>query len=405
MATNVRFSCSFFYLFIAVFLEDEYVSLDMRFDQIYGHRSQINALRESIALGRVRHGQLFVGPEGVGILGVAIAFMRSVFCQGSDSSACDLKFNRFTHADLHFVFPVASNAKVKSKATSTLFLEDWRMFLEKTPAGTLFDWYQQIEVENKQGQIGVLDAEEIIKRMSLKSYEGGWKGVIVWQADKLNTAAANKLLKLVEEPPEKTLLVFISNHEDRVLETLRSRCQLINFLLLSDTEISKALVANGASQEQAKTLSIQSNGQLSRAIHMMNADNIPFEKWFVSWVRTAFKAKQNKGSVVELLNWSQKIAQVGRETQKQFLLFSIDLFRQALLIQYDIDELATYIPQSAFDLNRFAKYVHNGNIQLIISELESGFAHIERNGNAKMIFCDLSLKLTRHINKAPILAS
>ena len=405
MAANVRFSCSFFCQFSAVFLEDECVSLDMRFDQIYGHKSQINALQESISLGRVPHAQLFVGPEGVGMLGVAIAFMRSVFCQESDSSACDLKFDRLTHADLHFVFPIASNAKIKSKPTSTLFHQDWRMFVDKTPAGTLFDWYQQIEVENKQGQIGVLDAEEITKKLSLKSYEGGWKGVIVWQADKLNAAAANKLLKLVEEPPEKTLLVFISNHEDRVLETLRSRCQTINFSLLADAEISKALVANGATQEQAKTLSVQSNGQLSRAMHMMNADDVPFEEWFVSWVRTAFKAKQNKGSVVELLNWSQKIAQVGRETQKQFLLFSIDLFRQALLIQYDLDELATYKPQSAFDLNRFAKYVHNGNIHLIISELESAYAHIERNGNAKMVFSDLSLKLTRQIHKAPILAS
>ena len=387
-----------------MFLEDEYVSLNMRFDQIYGHKSQINAFQESISLGRVPHAQLFVGPEGVGMLWVAIAFMRSVFCQDSDSSACDLKFDRLTHADLHFVFPVASNAKVKSKPTSTLFLGDWRIFVEKNPAGTLFDWYQQIEVENKQGQIGVLDAEEITKKLSLKSYEGGWKGVIVWQADKLNDAAANKLLKLVEEPPEKTLLMFISNNEDRVLETLRSRCQLINFSLLTDADIYKALVANGASQEQAKTLSVHSNGQLSRAMHMMNADDLPFEEWFVSWVRTAFKAKQNKGSVVELLNWSQKIAQVGRETQKQFLLFSIDLFRQALLIQYDLDELSTYKPQNSFDLNRFAKYVHNGNIQLIISELESACIHIERNGNAKMIFSDLSLKLTRQIHKAPILA-
>ena len=387
-----------------MFLEDEYVSLNMRFDQIYGHKSQINAFQESISLGRVPHAQLFVGPEGVGMLWVAIAFMRSVFCQDSDSSACDLKFDRLTHADLHFVFPVAANAKVKSKPTSALFLGDWRIFVEKNPAGTLFDWYQQIEVENKQGQIGVLDAEEITKKLSLKSYEGGWKGVIVWQADKLNDAAANKLLKLVEEPPEKTLLMFISNHEDRVLETLRSRCQLINFSLLTDADIYKALVANGASQEQAKILSVHSNGQLSRAMHVMNSDDVPFEEWFVSWVRTAFKAKQNKGSVVELLNWSQKIAQVGRETQKQFLLFSIDLFRQALLIQYDLDELSTYKPQNSFDLNRFAKYVHNGNIQLIISELESACIHIERNGNAKMIFSDLSLKLTRQIHKAPILA-
>ena len=387
-----------------MFLEDEYVSLNMRFDQIYGHKSQINAFQESISLGRVPHAQLFVGPEGVGMLWVAIAFMRSVFCQDSDSSACDLKFDRLTHADLHFVFPVAANAKVKSKPTSALFLGDWRIFVEKNPAGTLFDWYQQIEVENKQGQIGVLDAEEITKKLSLKSYEGGWKGVIVWQADKLNDAAANKLLKLVEEPPEKTLLMFISNNEDRVLETLRSRCQLINFSLLTDADIYKALVANGASQEQAKTLSVHSNGQLSRAMHVMNSDDVPFEEWFVSWVRTAFKAKQNKGSVVELLNWSQKIAQVGRETQKQFLLFSIDLFRQALLIQYNLDELSTYKPQNSFDLNRFAKYVHNGNIQLIISELESACIHIERNGNAKMIFSDLSLKLTRQIHKAPILA-
>ncbi len=387
-----------------MFLEDEYVSLNMRFDQIYGHRSQINAFQESITLGRVPHAQLFVGPEGVGMLWVAIAFMRSVFCQDSDSSACDLKFDRLTHADLHFVFPVAANAKVKSKPNSALFLGDWRIFVEKNPAGTLFDWYQQIEVENKQGQIGVLDAEEITKKLSLKSYEGGWKGVIVWQADKLNDAAANKLLKLVEEPPEKTLLMFISNHEDRVLETLRSRCQLINFSLLTDADIYKALVANGASQEQAKILSLHSNGQLSRAMHVMNSDDVPFEEWFVSWVRTAFKAKQNKGSVVELLNWSQKIAQVGRETQKQFLLFSIDLFRQALLIQYDLDELSTYKPQNSFDLKRFAKYVHNGNIQLIISELESACIHIERNGNAKMIFSDLSLKLTRQIHKAPILA-
>ena len=404
MVVNVRFSCFFFCLLSGVLLEDEYVPLIMRFDQIYGHKSQINAFRESISLGRVPHAQLFVGPEGVGMLWVAIAFMRSVFCQDSDSSACDLKFDRLTHADLHFVFPIATNAKVKSKPTSALFLGDWRIFVEKNPAGTLFDWYQQIEVENKQGQIGVLDAEEITKKLSLKSYEGGWKGVIVWQADKLNDAAANKLLKLVEEPPEKTLLMFISNHEDRVLETLRSRCQLINFSLLADTDIYKALVANGASQEQAKTLSVHSNGQLSRAMHVMNADDVPFEEWFVSWVRTAFKAKQNKGSVVELLNWSQKIAQVGRETQKQFLLFSIDLFRQALLIQYDLDELSTYKPQNSFDLNRFAKYVHNGNIQLIISELESACIHIERNGNAKMIFSDLSLKLTRQIHKAPILA-
>ena len=378
----------------------------MRFDQIYGHESQIKAIRESISLGRVPHAQLFAGPEGVGMLTVAIAFMRAVFCQESnaDKSSCDLKFDRLTHPDLHFVFPVASNAKVKTKPTSALFLEDWRLFVENNRFGTLFDWYQQLEIENKQGQIGVLESEEITKKLYLTAYEGGWKGVIVWQADKLNLAAANKLLKLVEEPPEKTLLVFISNHEDQVLETLRSRCQVVHFSLLPKNAISKALISYGATREEADSLSIQANGHLSSALRLMMVQEAPFEDWFVSWVRTAFKAKREKGSVVELLNWSQQIASVGRETQKQFLLFSIELFRQALLVQYDLTELTSYKPRGGFNISRFSSYVHNGNIYMIISELESAYLHVERNGNAKMIFSDLSLRLTRHIHNPPVLS-
>ena len=378
----------------------------MRFDQIYGHESQIKALRESISLGRVPHAQLFTGPEGVGMLAIAIAFMRAVFCQepNADKSSCDLKFDRLTHPDLHFIFPVAANTKVKTKPTSDHFLQDWRLFVENSRFGTLFDWYQQLEIENKQGQIGVLDSEEITKKLSLTAYEGGWKGVVVWQADKLNLAAANKLLKLVEEPPEKTLLIFISNHEDQVLETLRSRCQGVRFSLLPENAISKALISYGTARELAESVSSQANGQLSRALHLMRVEGAPFEDWFVSWVRTAFKAKRNKGSVVELLNWSQQIAGVGRETQKQFLLFSIDLFRQALLIKYGVSELTSYRPKGNFEFSRFSNYVHNGNIHLIVSELESAYLHVERNGSAKMIFSDLSLKLTKHIHTPPFLS-
>jgi DNA polymerase-3 subunit delta' len=299
---------------------------------------------------------------------------------------------------------VASNAKVKTKPTSDQFLEDWRLFVENDRFGTLFDWYQQLEIENKQGQIGVLESEEITKKLSLTAYEGGWKGVIVWRADKLNLAAANKLLKLVEEPPEKTLFIFISNHEDQVLETLRSRCQGVHFSLLPENTISKALISYGVTPETADSLSLQANGQLSRALRLMKVEEAPFEDWFVSWVRTAFKARGNKGSVVELLNWSQQIAGVGRETQKQFLLFSIELFRQALLVQYELPELTSYKPRGDFDVSRFSNYVHNGNIQLITSELESACLHIERNGSAKMIFSDLSLKLTKYIHTPPILS-
>jgi DNA polymerase-3 subunit delta' len=173
---------------------------------------------------------------------------------------------------------------------------------------------------------------------------------------------------------------------------------------LPENAISKALISYGTAREVAESVSSQANGQLSRALHLMRVEGAPFEDWFVSWVRTAFKAKRNKGSVVELLNWSQQIAGVGRETQKQFLLFSIDLFRQALLIKYGVSELTSYRPKGNFEFSRFSNYVHNGNIHLIISELESAYLHVERNGSAKMIFSDLSLKLTKHIHTPPVLS-
>jgi DNA polymerase-3 subunit delta' len=174
--------------------------------------------------------------------------------------------------------------------------------------------------------------------------------------------------------------------------------------LLPENTVTKALISYGVTPETADSLSLQANGQLSRALRLMKVEEAPFEDWFVSWVRTAFKARRNKGSVVELLNWSQQIAGVGRETQKQFLLFSIELFRQALLVQYELPELTSYKPRGGFDISRFSNYVHNGNIQLITSELESACLHIERNGSAKMIFSDLSLKLTRYIHTPPVLS-
>ena len=383
------------------------VYLFMDFDQIYGHESQIKALRESISLGRIPHAQMFVGPEGVGLLPLAIAFMRAVFCSENNTevNACNVKFDRMAHPDVHFVFPVATNDKVKSKPTSGQFLEEWRLFLETNPFGSLFDWHKHLGIDKKQGQIGVTESEEITKKLSLTSYEGGWKGVVVWHADKLNTSAANKLLKIVEEPPQKTLLLFVTNHEDRVLETLRSRCQTTEFSLLPEKIIRNALVRVGASDTDAKQLAVESNGSVAKAIDLFKKEESPFEDWFVRWVRMAFKARGNKSAVVELLEWSQHVAKSGRENQKQFLVFSIELFRQALLIGYGLDDLSRYKPKGDFDLKRFSSYVHNGNIHLIVKELEDAYTHVERNGNPKMIFTDLSLKLTRHIHKSPVLSN
>lgn len=379
----------------------------MRFSEILGHESQKEALMAGVALGRIPHAQLFVGPEGCGLLPMALAYAQYVFCQNQTSensdegAGCNLRCDQLSHPDLHFVYPTAANDRVKSKPSSTAFLDDWRSFVLENPYGSLFDWYQHLGVENKQGQIGVADAQELISALGLKSYEGGWKGVVVWGADKLNIAAANKLLKLVEEPPEKTLLLLVTNHEDQVLETLRSRCQTTAFSSLPPQTIASGLLSKGCPQETAQQLAHQANGDYNLALSLLKNTDTPFEDWFVHWVRTAFKARSNKSAVLELMAWSQQVAGTGRETQKQFLRYCIELFRQALMTNYGLRELTHFVSKGSFELDRFAPFVHNGNIFLIVKALEDSFYHVERNGNAKMIFSELSLTLTKLIHAKP----
>lgn len=376
----------------------------MRFSEILGHDAQKKALVASVAMGRVPHAQLFVGPEGCGLLPMALAYAQYVFCNSKVSvgtegdPGCHLRCDQLSHPDLHFVYPTTSTDRVKSKPTSSAFLEEWRAFVKEQPYGSIFNWYQHLGVENKQGQIGVADAQELTSCLSLKSYEGGWKGVIIWGADKLNVSAANKLLKLVEEPPEKTLILLLANHEEKVLETLRSRCQKTSFSPLPTQVITSGLVSRGCHRETAQHLAHQANGNFNLALSLLKNTDSPFEDWFVRWVRTAFKARGNKGAVLELMAWSQQVAGTGRETQKQFLGYCIEMFRQALMTNYELKQLTHFTSKGNFELDRFAPFIHSGNIFLIIKALEDGCFHIERNGNAKMIFSELSLTLTKLIH-------
>lgn len=380
----------------------------MLFQDVIGHEGIKKDLFYSVAQKRVAHAQLFVGPEGTGALPLAIAYAQYVLCanQGDENNggdaACNLKVENLSHPDLHFVFPVAANSKIKSKPTSSSFMEEWREFVKQQPYGNLFDWYQLLGVENKQGQIGVDEAQDIVKKLSLKAFEGGWKVVIVWCAEKLNIAASNKLLKMVEEPPEKTLLLLVVEKEELLLETLRSRCQKVSLPALSEPVIEKGLLSLGCEINEAKKIAFQSQGNFNKAVDLLNDDgeDLEFEKWFVAWVRSAFKAKGNKSSVLELIAWSNQVAGTGRETQKKFLDYCLVFFRQALLLNYDVSELVYLTPKTQFELWKFAPYIHGNNIMEIVKEIEDANYHIARNGNAKMIFTDLSIKLTRLLHKS-----
>ena len=334
---------------------------------------------------------------------MAIAYAQFLLCNTSlSAAACNLNCEKFQHPDLHFAFPVTTNDVVKKHAVSNLFLEDWRTFINKHPYGSLFNWLQHIGVENKQGNIGVDEAEAVVKKLQLKSYEGGFKVMIIWMAEKMNIAAANKLLKLIEEPPNKTVFILITENEEQIINTIKSRCQALHFPVLSEQDITKALLdKEQCSENEASKIAHQAEGNYNKALHLLHNDSsdLVFEQWFIAWIRTAFKAKGNASVVQQLIEWSETIAKTGRETQKRFLEYCLQFFRQALLLNYKSDALVFIEPKTGFDLSKFAPFVHSGNILEIEKELNDAMYHIERNGNAKIILLDLSMKLTRFLHK------
>lgn len=378
----------------------------MLFNQIIGQEHIKKHLIKSAENGRIPHAQLFIGKEGCGTLSMAIAYAQFLLCNFSDDiDTCNLKCSKLQHPDLHFAFPVTTNDTIKKHPVSNLFLEDWRHFIAKQPYGSLFNWLQHIGVENKQGLINVDEAEAVVKKLKLKSYEGGFKVMIIWMAEKMNIAAANKLLKLIEEPPDKTVFLLITENEEQIINTIKSRCQALHFPALSEQDIANALVVDHQIEDmEASKIAQQAEGNFNKAIHLLRNDgsDLIFEEWFINWVRTAFRAKGNAAVVEELISWSENISKTGRETQKRFLNYCLQFFRQALLMNYKSDNLVFMKTKSNFNLSKFAPFVHSLNILDIEKEISKAIYHIERNGNAKIILLDLSMKLTRFLHKKEI---
>lgn len=381
----------------------------MLFSEILGQSHIKKHLINTVDSGRIPHAQLFAGPEGSGTLPMAVAYARYILCNninGENSggnNACNLKFENYSHPDLHFIYPTVTTSDVKSKPKSLDFISEWRTFLKNNPYGSLFDWYQLLGVDNKQGLIRVEDAIEIVKTLSLKSYEGGYKVMIVWMADKLNIEASNKLLKILEEPTDKTIFILITENEEDILQTIRSRCQTLHFSGLPQNVIAQTLTEKRlANEKEAQKTAHQAQGNYNKALKLIgdNSEELPFEKWFIIWVRAAFRAKGRAEAIHDLLEWGEEIAKQGRETQKKFLSYCLEMFRQALILNYQATALVYMEPKTDnFKLENFAPFVNGNNIPDIYNELNTAIYHIERNGNAKIILTDLSIKLTRLIHK------
>ena len=379
----------------------------MLFKEVLGQEKLKELLMHCVLEDRIPHAQLFLGPKGSANLALALAFAQYVACknkQQDDScgtcTSC-VKHLKFIHPDLHFVFPVATTYHVKSKPVSKNFLSEWRSLLDENPYFSLFDWLKHIGVENKQGLISVEESVNVLKDLSLKPYESETRIMLIWMPEKMNIQAANKLLKIIEEPPQKTLFLLVAESTENMLATVLSRTQLLKVPRHSDEEVLNYLTNRGVEQGKAKMISNLVDGNIYEALQLAEhgEDSEQNVLSFVQWMRLCFSALQVK-DIDKLVHWSEMMAKAGRENQKSFLLFASNVMRDALLKNYGVETMMKMnVSGQNFTMDKFAPFIHAENCMEIISELNMAQLHIERNANPKIVFLDTSFKIARLLHK------
>lgn len=349
---------------------------------------------------RVPHALLFSGKEGSGNLPVAIAFAQHLYCkQPTAEGACGKciscnKVAKLIHPDLHFVFPIAKSKDVKS--SNDLIKEFRELFLQQ-PYLSLNDWFNELSAENKQPIIPVEESNDILRKLSYTSYEGSYKMMIIWQPEKMNAEAANKLLKILEEPPDQTIFILVSTNPDQLLATILSRVQQIPFYSCTEKEISDALVTNyKVNSEVARQTAMLANGNYGEAISLLthNDDNVSFLHNFQSFMRLALKFDCTKA-----IAWIDENAALGREKQKQFFQYGLEVFRDSLMYNFGNRDLVRLSGQEKQFLEKFAPFITQKNYEKLVEEFNSNYYYIERNANPKILFMDLILKTNELINK------
>lgn len=372
----------------------------MQFSKVVGHQKTKALLAKEAKNNRISHAQLFLGQEGSGKLPLAIAFSQFLLCdKPSKTDSCGkcpscTKVEHNVHPDLHFVYPVV---KSKGIVSSDDRRQEWNALLEKTPYFNLNVWQDSTDEMGKNAQIGVDESKHILKKLSLKSYSGKYKIMIIWLPEKMNGAAANKLLKVLEEPPEKTLFFLVCDSIEYILPTIISRTQIIKVPHLENEDVMSYIKKTyGTTEDNARAISNLADGNIVEAINMVQGDeahHIYFDI-FVKLMRAAYAI-----DALKLMDVAEELAALGRENQKNFLKYGLHIFRECLLSNYTGNELTNLREEEQAFLVKFAKFINNQNITELTNEFNESFYHIERNANPKILFTDLVIRLTKMIKK------
>lgn len=367
----------------------------MFFKDVIGQEEAKQRLIREAKKGKIAHARLFCGPEGIGKLPLAIAYARYLSCNNpGEKDACGIcpscvKFNKLAHPDLHFVFPVI---KKKSKDTvSDDFITEWRELLSQTPYFNLNIWLEEMGAENQQAQIYVKESDEIIRKLSLKSSQGGYKIMIIWLPEKMNVECSNKLLKLLEEPPSQTIFLLVSEEPDMLLTTIQSRTQRFALYGIEEKYITERLQNQyGLQEKDAISIGHRSEGNFLKALESihLSEENKLFFDLFVSLMRLSYQRK-----IREMKQWSETLAAMGREKQKHFLSYCQRLVRENFIFNFQAPSLVFMNEEEQNFSKRFAPYINEKNVMGIMDELSEAQRHIEQNVNARMVFFDFSLKM------------
>ena len=385
----------------------------MLFKDIIGQEAIKHQLRSSVQEGRIPHAQLFTGISGIGKLQLALAYAQYLNCPNRTAEdSCGvcptcLQYQHLQLPDLHFVFPI-----VGSDETCDSFLEAWREIITEKHYFDLEDWHKALGVETKQSMIYEKESGEILRKLSLKPYGNGYKVMIIWQPEKMNITTANKLLKLLEEPPAQTVFLLVSEHPEQLLATIQSRVQTIRIPRLEADTITHALMQKGIDGTKAHDIARIANGSYLAALKKSDEseENQQELRDFIALFRDAYTVGVLKDpvkkyeSLKRLRQWSLDMAdsKVGREKQKHFLQYAQQQVRENYIRNIGQPELNYQMEEEQNFSVKFAPFIHDGNVEAIMNQLDSAERQIEQNGNAKMIFFDLCLQMIVLIKKSKV---
>jgi DNA polymerase III subunit delta' len=383
----------------------------MKFSEVIGKQDIKDRLIQSVRDGRISHAQLFAGGEGSYGLAMALAYASFIQCENpladdscGNCSAC-VKNRKLVHPDLHFSFPVVTSPHLREKSPkSSDFINTWRKAVLENPYLDLTAWYEYLGVENKQSFISVEESADIIRKMSLKPYEAEYKILIIWMPEKMRAESANKLLKLIEEPPDRTLFILVTAHRTHLLATILSRTQLVKTPDLSVPELTEAVKTRFSTDARhARRVASLARGSIHTAFSLATETEREFdlETHFITWMRLCyapFHEKDGKYAWSDLNSWIEEVAKSGRENLKLFIGFCLEATRECLISNHGDSSMVRFDEEVIPNFSRFSRFIHSGNVAEIADLLNKAHYAIERNANPRILLLDLSFKMNRLLN-------